>query len=104
MTDKLKGFIQSGIIFIGDPVYMSGDKRDGPIPADPTNPFKDWDAFAEGLGSQDHNLPLPGAFEPDSHGRGCAIQTGLLNGKYEVEVVRCPTSGDLSQIVIKILP
>lgn len=101
---KLQGFIQSGIIYIGDPVYMSGDKRGGPIEPDPTNPFKDWDAFLAESEAESRNLPLPGAFEPDTHGRGVVLHTGLLNGKYEVVVERDPSTGAVSQFIVKILP
>lgn len=82
MTDKLKGFVQSGIIFVGDPVYMAGDIREG---ADNSlcNPFQDWDSFTHTLEGKDANLPFPGAFN-DAYGRGVAVQTNRLGGKYEI--------------------
>jgi hypothetical protein len=80
--EKLKGFLQSGIIFIGDPVYMAGDSREG---ADNSlcNPFQNWDGFIANYGSGDANLPFPGAFN-DAYGRGIAVQTNRLSGKYEL--------------------
>lgn len=80
---KLKGFLQSGLFFLGDPVYMSGDTRDG---ADNSlcNPFLDWDKFTQGLEGKDANMAFPGSSD-DQIGRGCAIQTGRLSGQFEIE-------------------
>lgn len=99
---KLHGYLQSGILFIGDPVYMSGDSREG---ADNSqcNPFQSWDEFTHGLSGQDANLGFPGAFGDKPEGRGCAIQTGLVNGKYELEK-HFDETGALSHIIIKVLP
>jgi len=98
--NKLTGFIQSGIIFIGDPVYMSGDIRDTEI--DLYNPFKNWDVFTQALDGKDATMAFPGSSEGDS-GRGVAVQTGLINGKYEI-TKEFDEAGALSQILIKILP
>lgn len=100
---KLKGFIQSGIIFIGDPSYMAGDlsQPGSEDIVDPINPFKNWGVFTEGLKGEDVNMGFPGAIEDNSIGRGIVIQTGLLNGQYEI-VKEYDSAGKLSQIVIKI--
>lgn len=103
MTKKLKGFIQSGIIFIGDPVYMSGDlsQPGSEDVVDPANPFKNWGRFTDSIGDTDVNMPFPGASEPTATGRGIIIQTGLLSGQYEI-VKEYDENGKLSQLVIKI--
>jgi hypothetical protein len=94
---KLKGFLQSGIIFIGDPAYMSGDTRpEVKLPEELLNPFVNWDKFTEAIGTEDTNLPFPGAFE-NSTGRGCAVHTGRLSGGYEV-VKEFDEQGKLLQI------
>lgn len=97
--NKLKGFLQSGIITIHDPVYMSGDTREG-IVEDPYNPFRNWDVFTHGLGGEDANMAFPGTFNEASYGRGCCIQTGRLSGTYEIEKVT-DDEGKLSQLIIK---
>lgn len=104
MTKKLKGYLQSGILFIGDPQYMSGPTEYGTVPVggrmsssqltqavaiditpeDPYNPFRSWDRFAAKLGEQDKALPFPGASE-ESDGRGIAVQTNRMSGQYEIE-------------------
>jgi hypothetical protein len=99
---KLKGYLQSGILFIGDPQYMSGPVEYGTVPVgklsgreltpavavditpeDPYNPFRSWDRFAYTLGEQDAVLPFQGA-SPDSDGRGVAVQTNRMSGQYEI--------------------
>lgn len=102
MTSPLKGFIQSGILFIGDPAYMSHDNRAEDAPVDVYNPFSNWDMFTKGLADKDANLLMPGAYEDTQIGRGCAIQTGMINGQYTVEKVYA--DGKLAQIIIKVLP
>ncbi len=101
----LKGFIQSGIIFIGDPVYMSGDlsQPGSETLVDPANPFKNWGAFTHSYGDADANMPFPGASEPDANGRGIVVQTGMQSGQYEL-TKKYDKEGKLSQLVIRILP
>ena len=102
-NNKLKGFLQSGVLYIGDPQYLSGPIEYATVPAaplsgreltpailvditpeDPYNPFRSWDRFADKLGEQDAlSLPFAGAYI-ESDGRGIAIQT-RLSGQYEVE-------------------
>lgn len=97
--NKLKGFLQSGVIFVGDPVYMSGSTREEVAP-DPHNPFRNWDVFSQELDGQDLNLTLPGAYNDGSTGRGCALQVGRLSGQYEI-VKEYDEQGRVSQIIIK---
>lgn len=96
---NLKGFLQSGIIFVGDPVYFSGDSREG---ADNSqcNPFLNWDNFTASIEGQDVNMTFPGSFNNSTTGRGCVVQTGRITGQYEV-VKEYDSAGNLSQIVIK---
>lgn len=101
MKKKLKGYLQSGVLFIGDPQYMSGPVEYGTVPVgklsgreltpaiavditpeDPYNPFRSWDRFAHKLGEKDASLPFIGASE-DSDGRGVAINTNR-SGQYEI--------------------
>lgn len=97
---KLKGFLQSGIIYIGDPAYMSGDTRpEARLPEEELNPFINWDKFTESIGTEDANLPFPGAINENSSGRGCAVHTGHLSGSYEV-VKEFDEAGKLLQIRI----
>ena len=73
---KLKGTFHSGIIFIGDPVFMSADPQkevDGIITPDPLNPFKNWDGYLAD-GTDDRILK-----------QGVAVQTHRFQGAYELE-------------------
>jgi hypothetical protein len=99
MSNKLKGSIQSGIIFVGDPAYMAGDTREG---ADNSlcNPFVNWDMFTAGLEGKDVNMTFPGSLNDNTTGRGCVIQTGRLSGQYEIEK-QLNENGELSQIIIR---
>lgn len=83
MTKKLKGFLQSGILYIGDPSYMAGDmsQPDSEKIIDLTNPFRNWDSFTDSINDEDAVLPFPGTVDS---GRGIAIQTHRLSGQYEV--------------------
>lgn len=95
--EGLKGFINSGSLFIGDAVYFADDPQkysEGIIESDPTNPFKDWDKF-RATHENDCALPLPGS---DYNGRGVVIQTHMMNGSYAVEKEVCPSSGKLLAI------
>ena len=79
---KLKGFYQAGMIFIGDPSYMSGNTST--LPGD-ENPFRQWEEFADSVGSDDCNLPFIGGFSDDAYGRGVIVQTTAPAGQYEVK-------------------
>lgn len=98
----LKGFIQSGVIFIGDAGYMAGDNSQSaePIQPDPLNPFKDMDRYL-GQNQQDHNLELPGSFNGDLPGRGVAIHTNMFGGSYTVTKRICKTTGKLLEVKVK---
>lgn len=99
----LKGFLQSGILFIGDPVYMSGDlsQPGSELLESRENPFLNWGRFTDGLGDKDVSLPFPGAIEEGSTGRGIAVQTNHLSGRFEIKKKLCPKTGKLLQIVVK---
>lgn len=102
MTDKLKGFLQSGLLFIGDPAYMSGDTRpEVRLPEEELNPFINWDNFTNSIGGEDANLAFPGALNEQSTGRGCVVQTGRLSGRYELIKEFCPSTGKLLELRIK---
>lgn len=112
---KLRGFIQSGIIFIGDPSYMGGPveykvtsenmskKELSPAqlvditPHDPYNPFRKFDKFAADLNEQDKNLPFEGT---EDEGRGVVVQTNRISGQYELERIEDET-GKLLELRIK---
>lgn len=99
----LKGFLQSGILFIGDPVYMSGDLSQPGSEAieSPENPFLNWGKFTDSLGSEDASLPFPGAIDDStSAGRGIAVQTNRLSGRFEIEKT-FDENGKLSQLLVK---
>lgn len=114
---KLKGFIQSGILFIGDPSYMSGpveyaavvpgDKLPGrelapavPVaitPDDPYNPFRKFDNFTATLQEEDQNLKF---YNTPDEGMGVAVQTNRISGQYEIERIE-DTNGKLLELRIK---
>jgi hypothetical protein len=102
---KKKAFMQSGIIYIGDPIYLSGpaeykavvpgNKLSGReltpavmvdvTPDDPYNPFRKWDAFTTEIGDEkDVSLPFYGT-TGGTDGRGLALQTGRKDGSFTVE-------------------
>ncbi len=97
-----KGFIQSGILFIGDPVYMSGSLATPGSEAaiDPLNPFLNWGMFTDSLNDQDLSLPFPGAIEEGSTGRGIAVQTNRLSGSYTLQK-KFDEAGKLLEIKVK---
>lgn len=80
---KLKGFLQSGILFIGDPCFMSGDMSQPGAHeiVDLTNPFRNWDNFTEDFPDDGKNLTFPGSAD---EGRGVAVQTHKLSSQYEI--------------------
>lgn len=99
----LKGFLQSGILFIGDPSYMAGDlsQPGSEVIESRENPFLNWGKFTDSLGSEDMSLPFPDAIEEGSTGRGIAVQTNYLSGRFEIKKKLCPKTGKLLQIVVK---
>lgn len=104
-TDKLTGYVQSGTLFIGDPIYMGANPQDfefGVIPEDSTNPFKDFNKFQENLAGKDKNLELPDSYRDNPIGRGCVVQIQQVNGTYEVKKKFDKTTGKLKSITIKI--
>lgn len=99
----LKGFLQSGILFIGDPSYMAGDlsQPGSELLESRDNPFLNWGKFTDSLGDQDISLPFPGAIDDStSSGRGIAVQTNRLSGRFELSK-KFDASGKLLQIVVK---
>jgi hypothetical protein len=99
---ELKGFIQTGTIFIGDVGYMadSNHRSAEPIEPDPLNPFKDLDQYLE-ANQADHNLELPGSFNGDLPGRGVVIHTHMLNGKYTVKKKLCKVTGKILEVKVR---
>lgn len=99
----LNGFLQSGILFIGDPVYMSGNLSAPGSEALESleNPFLNWGKFTDSLNDQDASLPFPGAINPEtSSGRGIAVQTNHLSGKFTI-TKKYDKGGKLLQLVVK---
>lgn len=102
---QLEGFIQSGILFIGDPQYMAANPQDfeaGLIPADGTNPFKDFNSFSEKNGGKDENLLLPDSYRDNPIGRGCVVQLQQLGGKYQIKKKIDKKTGKVVSITIKL--
>lgn len=98
---KLKGYLQSGIIFIGDPLFMTQDQAQNPtgvIEPDPLNPFKNWDEFLS-KHVEDSNMDFPGSVNGDLPGRGIVVQTHKQSGQYTIERETDPATGEL---IIKI--
>lgn len=103
--NKLQGYIQSGMLFIGDPIYMGANPQEFPegvIQADPTNPFKDFNDFTEKNMGQDQNLELPDSYRDNPIGRGSVVQVNILNGRYEVSKKFDKKTGKLKSITVKL--
>lgn len=101
----LEGYIQSGSLFIGDPIYMGANPQNyefGVIPEDSTNPFKDFDKFQEQNGGQDQNLLFPDSYRDNPIGRGCVVQLQQVSGTYKVTKKVDKKTGKLKSITIKI--
>lgn len=99
----LKGYIQTGTIFIGDTGYMRGNPQDyasGVVPEDGTNPFKNPEAAIHEV-EGDYNLELPGSFNGDLPGRGVVIQTNMFSGKYTVTKRLCKETGKLLEVKVR---
>lgn len=82
---QLKGFIQSGMLFIGDPGYMAGDMSQPGAEelSFPHNPFYNFNDFTDRFADQDTNL---GFNHPHNEGKGVVLANHIpLNGKYEVK-------------------
>jgi hypothetical protein len=85
----LKGYICSGLLFIGDPGYLAGDLNDPAVLADrgrttrKDNPFYDYEYFTHSLDNQDKSLSFNGGFETNE-GMGVALQLSSQTGKYVV--------------------
>lgn len=102
---ELEGYIQSGMLFIGDPIYMGANPQDFPdgvIPTDSTNPFKDFGEFTEQNAGLDQNLHLPDSYRDDPIGRGCVVQLQQLNGKYQIKKKIDKVTGKVKSITIKL--
>lgn len=102
---QLEGYIQSGSLFIGDPIYMGANPQDyefGIIPEDSSNPFKDFNKFQEQGAGLDQNLHLPDSFRDDPIGRGCVVQLQQVNGTYKVTKRIDKKTGKIKSITIKL--
>lgn len=102
---ELEGFIQSGMLFIGDPQYMAANPQDfnaGLIPEDGTNPFKDFNQFTEKNAGLDENLLIPDSYRDNPIGRGCIVQLQQLGGKYTVKKKVDKATGKVTAITIKL--
>lgn len=105
---QLEGLVQSGILFIGDPLYMSGDMNkpgaEEDAAQDITNPFKNFGAFTEQNAGQDHNLLLPDSYRDNPIGRGVVLQLQQLGGRYTVKKKVDKKTGLVTAITIKLIP
>lgn len=102
---QLEGYIQSGTLFIGDPVYMAANPQDypfGEVPVDLTNPFKDFNAFQEQNAGLDQNLELPDSYRDNPIGRGCVVQLQQVGGTYKVTKRIDKKTGKVKAITIKL--
>lgn len=102
---ELEGFIQSGMLFIGDPQYMGANPQDfegGIIPSDASNPFKDFNTFSEENSGLDQNLLLPDSYRDNPIGRGCVVQLQQLGGKYQIKKKVDKVTGKVKSITIKL--
>lgn len=102
---QLEGIVHSGMLFIGDPIYMGANPQDFPngvIPEDGTNPFKDFGAFTEKNAGQDENLLLPDSYRDNPIGRGCVLQLQQLGGKFQVTKKLDKVTGKVKAITIKL--
>lgn len=88
---ELKGFIQSGMLFIGDPGYMAGDMS-APGSEEvqvPNNPFHNFEIFSDNFGDKDINLHFRNYDDPQDYGRGVLVASELpINAKYLVKKKR----------------
>lgn len=89
VSPLLKGYLCSGILFIGDPGYLAGDLNNPAVLQDrgresrKDNPFYDYEHFSHGLQNQDKSLCFNGGFETNE-GMGVALQLSSPTGKYVV--------------------
>lgn len=102
----LEGFIQSGVLFIGDPLYMSGDMSqpdaEENADKDQTNPFKNWGKFSDELAGLDKNLELPDSYRDNPIGRGCIVQLQQHGGKFQIKKKLDKVTGKVIAITIKL--
>ena len=98
---KLKGFIQSGTLFVGDPSYMAGDMSHpgAELKEVAENPFYNWDKFSYQMENRDYVLPFTGSTDVD--GRGVVVQLNQINGVYEIEKIE-DSQGKLVELRIKL--
>lgn len=102
---QLEGYIQSGMLFIGDPIYMGANPQDfegGIVPSDSTNPFKDFDTFTSQNAGLDQNLELPDSYRDNPIGRGCVVQVQQLSGTYIIKKKIDKATGKIKSITIKL--
>jgi hypothetical protein len=104
--EQPEGIIQSGVLFIGDPIYMSGDMNqpgaEEDAAKDKTNPFKNFGEFLPKLdGKEFHNLELPDSYRDNPIGRGCAVQLQQHGGKFQIKK-KYDKAGKLKAITIKL--
>lgn len=102
---SLSGKISSGLIFIGDPSYLSGPSNIAlnelgeainTVPIDPYNPFRrEEDVLDKVRTSGDTELEII----PHLTGRGTVLVTnGIQEGSFEVKKKYDKTSGKLLEI------
>jgi hypothetical protein len=104
---QTEGIIQSGVLFIGDPIYMSGDMNqpgaEDDAAKDVTNPFKNFSTFLEKMEGHDSiNMHLPDSYRDNPEGRGCAIQLNQHGGKFQVIKKYDKKTGKLKELKIKL--
>lgn len=103
MNEK-KGFISSGLLYIGDPSYLAGDlsQPGSEQLIDPYNPFRNWERFTSTLPA-DQDLNLTFNENPANYGRGIVLHTGILSGSYTIEKI-LDDVGNLIEVRIKVKP
>lgn len=102
---QLEGIIQSGVLFIGDPIYMGANPQDFPggvIPEDSCNPFHDYSEYLAKNGGVDENLLLPDSYRDHPIGRGCAVQLQQVSGRYVIKKKVDKVTGKVKSITIKL--
>lgn len=86
---KNQGYLASGMIFVGDPTYLSGQG---------SNPFEKFDEFVDQKGADDfYNL----GWDVSNIGRGIILDTpGYLSGKYIIKRKINKLTGKIEKITI----
>ena len=104
----LRGFISTGILYIGDPGNLAGNLNDPSVLEDrgrvtrADNPFFDYEYFLHTLDNKDKNLAFSGG-NPNNDGMGVAIQLNNVTGKYIITKEK-DDQGNVTRVIVDILP